>query len=100
LPRAWTLYLQAKEWGRAPSQALGITNTYEAFCLDEAIWWFGNYVEKAVAKAAESTGKKDTDKKRAMRAEREFQKLLGLEPERSQFATAQPTITVKAGSDG
>lgn len=71
------LYAQSKQWTKAPSEILRIENDYVAYCLDEAIWWFGNYVEDEVAKASKSRGKNDTERKQQMRANSKFRQILG-----------------------
>lgn len=68
---------------RAPSDILRIqrTNEYLSYCLDEAIWWFGTYVEAETHKAGERLGKNDSDKKAQRRAENRFRQIMGLAPQ-------------------
>jgi hypothetical protein len=40
--QVWTLYLHAKTWGVRPSSLLNITESYPAYCFDEAVAVFGN----------------------------------------------------------
>lgn len=41
--QCWSLYLLAKTWNVRPSELLGLPrSSYEAYCLDEAIGFFGN----------------------------------------------------------
>lgn len=80
LPKAWLLYSQSKQWNKAPSEILHIENTYVAYCLDEAIWWFGNYVESEVKKASASKGKSDNEKKQKHRADLAFARIMGSKP--------------------
>jgi hypothetical protein len=53
---AYDLYLQAKTWGTRPSQLLGILNDYEAFCLDQAIHFFGSQVDAELSKVQPKAG--------------------------------------------
>lgn len=41
----WDLYLLAKNWKCRPSELVGLSNTYEAYCLDEAVSRWGTWVE-------------------------------------------------------
>jgi hypothetical protein len=84
LPRAWLIFSQAKQFNRAPSDILRIEDDYVAYCLDEAIWWFGTYVESEVAAAQKSRGKKDNERKQQVRAENRFREIMGQAP---KFAT-------------
>lgn len=70
---------------------MGITTAFDAFCLDQATFAFGTAVRDAISEASQSQGKQDTDKKRQQRAQRAFEKMLGIEP---KFA-APPAPTKK-----
>jgi hypothetical protein len=41
----WNLYQNAKQWGARPSELLGITDLFDAYCLDDAVGWFGSEIE-------------------------------------------------------
>lgn len=56
---SWHLFLQAKQWGCRPSELLGLPReNYEAYCLDEAIGFFGGWVEAQLAKIEPPKGYK------------------------------------------
>lgn len=61
----WELYQHAKAWKTRPSELLSIKGSYEAFCLDEAIWVFGSYVESELDKIKGKTEKQIANKKEA-----------------------------------
>jgi hypothetical protein len=46
----WNLYAQARRWRSRPSALLGLTDAYEAFCLDEAIGDLASYIEQELEK--------------------------------------------------
>jgi hypothetical protein len=62
----WTLYNSAKTWGSRPSELLGITETYQAYCLDQAVAMFGNYVENRLANVDDKDPKKAEKKREAL----------------------------------
>lgn len=74
------MFNQAKEWGKRPSEILELDSDdpLTAYCLDEAVWYFGNEVENRVRSASKSKGKSDTEKKQQARANNELRKCLGL----------------------
>lgn len=56
---------------RTPSELIGLTaGSYEAYCLDEAVWFFGthlsNALEKAGQKRAKGAGKTESARKRVL----------------------------------
>lgn len=46
----WNLYLDSKTWAVRPSQLLDISDSYVAYCLDEAVALLGNEVSAALDK--------------------------------------------------
>ena len=76
----WIVYGQAKAWQVTPSSLLGVkTGSYEAWCLDQAVNYFGNHVEVEL----EKVGQKLSAKERALQAnrQRKLEKLLDPNPE-------------------
>lgn len=63
----------AKTWTVRPSQLLGIKDEYVAFCLDEAVAFFGNEVEAEI-NGIEGRNPRDTQ----VRQERKLRELLGV----------------------
>jgi hypothetical protein len=48
---AWNLYSQAREWRTRPSQLIGLVEgSYPAYCFDEAIYIWGNFVSSELDK--------------------------------------------------
>lgn len=72
------MWKRSRDLGVRPSDLCFLDNVYDAYCFDEAVWVFGTRVEAAVSKAAESRGKKDTDKARQARADSMLKRMLGL----------------------
>lgn len=48
---SWLLYLDAKLWGKTPSEYLRITDPYKGYCLDQAIGFFGSKIETELQEA-------------------------------------------------
>lgn len=40
----WALYNQATLYHKTPAELLFIKDEYEAFCFNEAVTWFGNFI--------------------------------------------------------
>lgn len=51
--RNWRLYQLAKTCNCRPSDLLGLTNSYQAFCLDEAVVYFGDALEAELERVSE-----------------------------------------------
>lgn len=52
--RLWDLFVQAKGWGVRPSQLLGLEDdSYVAYCVDEAIGRWGNFVKGRMEEVTE-----------------------------------------------
>lgn len=81
----WVLYVQAKEWVVRPSQLLGISDLYVAYCLDEACFTFGSYITGELEKV-EGKKQKDVETKR----KRLLKALLSDNPD-ARFATPVAT---------
>lgn len=74
--RTWLLWVKAKSLGVTPSSILGIEQgTYPAYCLDEAVIFFGLTLESMLEKAGQKPSKEE---RRVMRArESLLEKVLG-----------------------
>lgn len=54
----WTLWLKAKAYHRLPSELLGLTTgSYEAYCLDEAVWYLGSVISNELEQAGQTKSK-------------------------------------------
>lgn len=78
----WQLFNQAKEWGKTPSELIGLDpdDTLTTFCFDEAVLYFGNEVSSRVQEAGKSKGKNDNAKKQESRSRNKLRQCLGMEP--------------------
>ena len=48
----WVLWRESQALRESPSTLLGLTRgSYEAYCLDQAVWYFGSYIDAEVEKA-------------------------------------------------
>lgn len=81
------MYVQAKTWKTRPSELLGIDDPYLAYCVDEAISDFGNYVSEELNKV-----KGKDEKAIAGKQELVLKGLLGDDP---KARYAQPVATDK-----
>lgn len=82
----WETFLRAKQWSKRPSELLGITDTYHAWCFDEACATFGGACERAMEVARKppkrskgSKGSKLSAEQLEARAENALRKMLGME---------------------
>jgi hypothetical protein len=48
----WALYREAETWSTSPSVLLGVDDEYVAYCLNQAVTYFGKSVEAKMDKAA------------------------------------------------
>jgi hypothetical protein len=55
----WLLFVDAKTWGVRPSSLLAIEDEYVAYCLDQAVGYFGRTLEGELEKAG--SGAKNND---------------------------------------
>ena len=71
-----------------PSQLLGLaSDSYEAYCLDEAVIYFGLMVESELDEAAQ--GKKSREQRRAEQArKRVMDRILGEEDQKKQGSSS------------
>lgn len=79
------LWQKAKAIGVAPSQLIGLkSGTYEAYCLDEAVIYFGLMVENQLDEA----GHKPSKEERKARAAREkvLDGIMGTNKNKTGFA--------------
>lgn len=58
------MYHKAQRWSTRPSQLLGIDNDYYAYCLDEVVDTFGQYVESELDKITDKNAKKRAQKQK------------------------------------
>lgn len=69
--RLWQLYKMSVEWREKPSSLLHLEDPYQAWCLDEATWMFGNHVEHLMNQAEQGQDKpaqKQAARQRALTA--------------------------------
>lgn len=81
---AWLLYNEAKTWNTQPSSILRIEEWYIAYCLDQAVNYWGTYVTNELEKIEAKTAKAAEARRHAR-----LQSLLaedGADPAQGQFA--------------
>lgn len=85
----WNVFSLSQEMGVRPSDLLGVTNDYEAYCLDEAVVTFGVYVQSEVRKV----GDKKTGKEKAKEGQKlaKLNALLNTKPGERKFANPVAT---------
>lgn len=59
----WQTFNLAKTWNCRPSELIGLTSDWQAFCFDRAVAAFGNPLE-AELNAVEGKNKKTVERKR------------------------------------
>ena len=72
----WTIYSQAKELSKRPSEILNVEEPYTAYCLDEAVMAFGRGCEAAMD-SVKTKGKKPAQIKGAR--ENMLRRFLGIQ---------------------
>src|SRR5690606_18274428 len=56
----WLLWQQSQGLGVQPSVILGLTQgSYEAYCLDQAIWYFGSTIQNDLSNAGHKKSKRE-----------------------------------------
>lgn len=81
----WLLYLQSRDQATLPSILFGLTpGSYEAYCFDQAVWYFGSQVSHRVEKAGRKPAKGEQQAHAAQ--ERELKKILGGDNAKQVFA--------------
>ena len=65
--QSWLLYHNAKLWKTRPSKLLAIEDEYVAYCLDEAISFFGGQLEYELDEASHGKVSKEERSARAKR---------------------------------
>jgi len=55
----WLLFVDAKTWGVRPSDLLAIEDEYVAYCLDQAVGYFGRTLDAELEKAGSSAKNND-----------------------------------------
>lgn len=60
MQRVWTLYQQSQGLGITPSEILGLTvGSYEAYCLNQAVWYAGVTISADLEKAGQKRQKNE-----------------------------------------
>lgn len=67
------MYVHSKTWGTRPSELLNLVDGYAAFCLDEAVAYFGNTLADELSDITDKN-----PKRAAAKQERHLAKRLGL----------------------
>lgn len=80
----WMLFVEAKTWRCRPSELLAIDDDYVAYCLDQAVGYFGRELEHALEQAG--SGAKD-DNEAAWRRKVVIDRWLGDESEKPRRGT-------------
>lgn len=79
------LWLQAQSLRTQPSKILGLTEgSYEAYCLDQAVWYFGSQVQHDLEQAGQKRAKGQSKTEAARK--NMLDKYLGKKPAGSGFA--------------
>ena len=83
--RVWLIWLQSQSLSLPPSEFLGLQlGSYEAYCFNEAVWFFGttvtNELEAAGQKRSKGDGRVQSARKRVL------DKFLGKPDAPKQFA--------------
>lgn len=81
----WGLYNNAQLWNQRPSTLVNVTDPYEAYCLDEAVAYFGNRVTDEVGKIKDKNDKTQERKRR-----NKLLQLLGVPAEQRFRQIARP----------
>lgn len=67
--RVWLLWHKAKSVATRPSEIIGLkASTYEAYCLDEAVIYFGTQLDNMLQEAGHKPSKEDRRAKSAREA--------------------------------
>ena len=80
----WSLYQEAKTWKTRPSTLLGMEDAYLAYCLDQAVSTFGNFVQNKID-SVEGKNKAEIERKTAQI----LGDILNL-PDEKRFRSARP----------
>jgi hypothetical protein len=84
---AWLLYTQAKTWSVRPSDLLNIDDWYTSYCLDQAIAYWGTFVETELDRIEGDKPKVVEQKRKA-----KLHELLGTEGETPSGQFADPAL--------
>lgn len=84
---AWLLYNEAKTWSTNPATVLGITDWYVSYCLNQAISYWGTYVENQLDMIEAKTAQATADKRQAR-----LQQLLSDDTEKPKGSFADPAL--------
>jgi len=55
----WLLFQDSKTWSSRPSQLLGVEDPYAAYCIDQAVAYWGRHLESEMDKAERNTKNED-----------------------------------------
>lgn len=61
--QVWALYRQSKAWATRPSEMLGVSDVYVAYCIDSAVYAFGSALS-AELDSIEGKSKEEIKRKR------------------------------------
>lgn len=93
----WRIYNQAREWSKTPAEMLFLTDTYVAYCFNEAVFTFGRFVQGELDKIKRKT--RESDSAYTGRLQRRLDTLLaeeGYEPP-MRFANPMPMVRTSNG---
>lgn len=63
--QVWVVWKQAKSFGTSPSKLLSVKDSYAAYCLDQAVAYFGLTLEAKLAEAGHKPSKGERKTKAA-----------------------------------
>lgn len=86
--KLWTLYSQAKAWTVRPSELLDVSDGWAAYCLDNAVWTFGEWVISELDKVPSAKKQETTNKRREA-------KLKAILADKPELAFADPAAKFK-----
>lgn len=81
----WELYNNSQLWHHRPSQLVDVQDAYTAYCLDEAVAYFGNRVTEEVEKIHDKNTKTQERKRK-----NKLLQLLGVPAEQRFRQIARP----------
>ena len=76
----WELHTTAKTWSTRPSSLLEIKDPYTAYCVDEAVAAWGNFIENELA-SVEGKTSEEVERKQIARLDQ----LLGRQQAKGRF---------------
>lgn len=61
----WSVFQEAKTWGKTPSELFAIEDGYLAYCLNEAVAMLGNHIQGTLEKITGKTADQIEGRRRA-----------------------------------